>query len=389
MKRLIYILGFVGTALAVGQTASAEGARVLNASNRLRLEYDDNVFETKDNEQDSFKLIEELDLSLNANAPQTFLGLHYRPSFVYWTDRDPDDTDLNHQLDAVLNHEFTPRLSLNVKDRLRYAELPEGIADDVIVRQNDDFLYNSVNATLSTRLSPETKIDLGGRNIILKYDEDAVSQRQDYMRNVGGVVLNQQLKPTLNLVADARYEEIGYDDAEQRDSSTVFVGAGADQTFSPNLLGSLRAGYQQKDFDSAGTDSTDSPYGDVSLTLLPSPATRLTLGASFSQSETDVFPYANQERTSVYATAAHDLTAKIAGYLSATYASGDYKGEEAIAGSNVGDGTEDTLGLSARTTYAVNRNNILELGYQFTDLSSDFAREFTRNRVNVGWTFLF
>ncbi len=376
-------------ACAVAHSAFAEGANIFHASTRLRAEYDDNIFQTSRNEQDSFKFIAELNLSLNFTQPTTFFGLHYRPSFTYWEDRPGDSTDLNHHVDAVLNHEFTPRFSLSVRDRFRYAEIPEGIANDVIVREKNNFIYNSLNATLSSRLTPETRLDIGGRNIILKYDESNVGRQQDYMRNVVGASVNHQLQPTLTMVVDGRFEDISYDDADVRDSQSTFVGVGADQTFSPNLLGSIRLGYQYKDFDNAARSSVDSPYVDANVTALPSPATRLTLGAAFSQSETDVFPFANQERTRIYATAAHDITAKIAAFLSASFAYGDYKADQAAEGADVADGSEDTWQVSARATYKIDRNNILELGYQFTDLSSDFGRDFTRNRVNIGYSFLF
>lgn len=400
MKRSMVVLGVAGIVCAVAHSAFAEGASIFHASTRLRVEYDDNIFQTTRNEQDSFKFIAELSLSLNFTQPTTFLGLHYRPSFTYWEDRPGDSSDLNHQVDVVLNHEFTPRFSLSVRDRFRYAEIPEGIANDVIIREENSFIYNSLNATISSRLTPETRLDIGGRNIILQYDKSDVGNRQDYTRNVVGASVNHQLQPTLTMVVDGRFEDISYDKAKIRDSQSTFIGVGADQSFSPNLLGSIRLGYQNKDFDSAQRSSVDSPYVDANLTALPSPATRLTLGAAFSQSETDVYPFANQERTRIYATAAHDITAQISAYLSASFARGDYKADQAAAANEaedavvvvppVFDGSEDSWQLSARATYKLDRNNILEVGYQFTDLSSDFAgRDFTRNRLNIGYSFLF
>lgn len=389
MKRFIMSLGVAGFACAISQAAFAEGSRIFHSSFRLRGEYDDNIFQTSQDEEDSFKFIAELDLSLNFNQPQTFFGLHYRPSFVYWTDRPGDDSDLNHHVDLILNHEFTPRYSLSIKDRFRYAEIPEGIANDVIVREENNFIYNSLNATFSSRLNPETRFDIGGRNIVLQYDEDNIGRQQDYVRNVIGVSLSRQHLPTLTLLADARYEDLGYDDADIRDSQSAYVGIGAEQTFSQSLLGGIRAGYQYKEFDSAVRDSTDSPFVDANVTALPSPATRLTFGVAFSQTETDLFPFSNQERTRLYLNAAHDVTAKISAFLSASYAKGDFSADEAVAGSDVADGSEDTVQFSARATYQMDRNNIFELGYQFTDLDSDYDRDYTRNRLNIGWSFLF
>lgn len=383
-------LGVMIVVAATVHTAEAqrEGGDSLHVYNRLRIEYDDNIFQEENDEDDSLKIIEEVDLSFNANLPQSFIGLHYKPSFVYWNDRD-DDTDLHHAFDAILNHNFSSRLSIGIKERFRLAEVPEEINNGFTIREENDYIYNSINGTLTAKLSPATKVDLGGRHMLLQYDDEGIGAQQDYTRYVGGVSLTHELKPTTTVIADARIEDIAYDDSEGRDATSLYIGAGVDQTFSPSLLGTLRAGYQQKDFDAAGTDSADSPYFDASFTLLPVPSTRLTLGTAFSQSDTDVFPFANQERLRFYATLAQEVTAKVDAFLSASYADGDYKAEEAASGSAVSDGNEEVVNVSLRATYEVNKNHVLEAGWQLVDLDSDFGRTFTRNRVNVGWSLVF
>lgn len=383
-------LGVMIVAAATAHTAWAqsEGGDSLHVYNRLRIEYDDNIFQEENNEDDSLKIVEEVDLSFNVNLPQSFIGLHYKPSFVWWDDRS-DDTDLHHAFDAIFNHNFSSRLSIGIKDRFRLAEVPEEINNGFTIREENDYIYNSINGTLTAKLSPETKVDLGGRHILLQYDDDGIGRQQDYNRYVGAVSLTHELKPTTTVLADARVEEIAYEDSEGRDATSYYVGVGVDQTFTPNLLGAIRAGYQQKDFSAAGTDSTDSPYVDASFTLLPVPSTRLTLGTAFSQSETDLFPFANQERLRFYATLAQEVTAKIDAFLSAGYADGDYKAEEAASGFDESDGNEEVITVSLRATYEVNKNHVLEAGWQLVDLDSDFGRTFTRNRVNLGWSLVF
>jgi hypothetical protein len=55
--------------------------------------------------------------------------------------------------------------------------------------------------------------------------------------------------------------------------------------------------------------------------------------------------------------------------------------------STVVEGDEEVLRLSAQATYEVNRSNSLEIGWQWTDLTSDVRSydEFSRNRAHVGW----
>ncbi len=97
MKRIKYgalalglVLALPGDVLAVG----ALGSKWFQLNNRIRVEYDDNVYSTDAEEQDSLKFLVEPELFFNFNLEQTFLSLRYRPQFVWWSDREPDDTSL-------------------------------------------------------------------------------------------------------------------------------------------------------------------------------------------------------------------------------------------------------------------------------------------------------
>ena len=378
------------TGMAVALTlpvvaSAAESARNFHVVNRFRAEYDDNYTQTENNEQDSFKFIEQVDLMYNLNLDQTFLSLRYEPSFVYWTDRDDDDNDLHHAFDGILNHAFTPRLSLSLKDTFRFAENPELMDREAVVRQSNDYTYNTGNAALSYLLSEQTRVEAAGRIVTLTYDDDEVGDYGDYDIYVGGLTLRHAWKPETALLGEARYEDLQYAN-DLRDSQTIYVGAGAEHTFNPSFLGSLRAGLQSREFDSTVRDSKDTPYVDASVTLLPTPATRISSGVSYSQYETDIAPYASQERTRFYVSLAHDLTARISGYLTGAYTDGEYDRDETPTG-DVTDGSEERVQVSARATYKVNMAHHLELGYQFNDLSSDLRNDYTRNRVNVGWVW--
>ncbi len=119
---------------------------------------------------------------------------------------------------------------------------------------------------------------------------------------------------------------------------------------------------------------------------LPPPAPRLPSGVIFSQYESNISPSASQERTRLFASLAHDVTARVSGFLTGAYTLGKYDQEDVPETTDVAaDGDEDTVQVSARATYQVNRLNHLELGYQFLDVSSDIRTEYSRNRVNVGW----
>ncbi len=379
-----------------GAAQAAEGAKPYQINNRLRVEYDDNIYQTDTNKTDSFKIIEEVELLVNFSLEKTFVSLRYRPSFVWWDKREPDETDFQNEVDLVINQKFTPRLTLSVVDTLRRGELPELIDHEVIVREQDDFWYNTVNATLGIVLRPPTILELSGRYIFLKYDSDVVATNEDFDLLVGGMTLRHSLVPQSTVLADLRAEQVEYEGVD-RGSKTISAGLGWEQIFSPNFIGSLRGGYQNKQFNLDELGSESSPYADLVFTVLPSPKTRVSAGVQYSLFETDVYPFANQTRAQVFASLAYDITARVSWYLTGAFTQGQYALDDAVEPGIMKDADEDIYQASTRLTYKMNRNNWLEAGWQFVDFrshlqrvdGSDLRQSFTQNRLDLGWKIQF
>lgn len=387
-KTLLFAIGFAFTAtmfLSLAEAADGQGSKWFQVNNRLRLEYDDNYNQSTDNEQDSLKLIEELELFFNIYMDQTFVSLRYRPQFVWWDDREGDDTDLHHDVDFVMNHSFTPRLGLNLKDTFRIGESPEIIEDGVIIREKDDFTYNSFNGTIGYLLSTETRFEAAGRHVMLQYDEGLVAEREDYTIVTAGANLRHQLVPETSIQGELRLEEISYDEND-RGSESLQAGGALEHAFSPGFLGGVRGGYMQRSFE-ADIDDETTPYADASVTLLPSPETRVSSGIGYTLRETDVFPYASQNRLSFLASIAHNFTSRLGLFLSATYYVSELDGQQA-AGEELEDfpdGEETGIQLSSKLSYRINRSNTVELNWQFVDLDTDVREDYVRNRMSVGW----
>lgn len=383
--------------LALASPAFAESPIHLN--NRLRLGYDDNVYQAGEatasdgsvithEETDSFRIIEEIEALVNLNLQRTYLGLRYRPSFVWYSDRDNDDTDFLHDVDLNFVQKITPALALSISDTLRASQLPELQDENYVVRAKDDNYYNSALATLSYNVRPETRLDLSGRYILLRYTEEA-NENDNYYSAVGGLTLRQQLASRTTLMGDLRYQTVVYDEAEEafnRDANSVFAGLGAEQTFNPKLLGSLRAGVEQRMYDNDAADDNTQPYGELSMTFLPTPATRITGAASYSIYESDVASYLSQNRTYLSLSFAHDFTTKLNFYLSGAYSLNQYEADYALEAGAV-DADEKSFLVSARLAYRINRINWLEVGYQFIKLDSDLVNResYDRNRFDIGW----
>ncbi|NLB66602.1 MAG: outer membrane beta-barrel protein [Lentisphaerae bacterium] len=405
MKRF-HILTVAGLLLALAASSALVQADTspIHVNNRLRLGWDDNVYQVDDpsasglKRKESFRIIEEIEVLANLNFERTYLGLRYRPSLIWYEDRDNKSTDVLHDLDFNFIHNFSPSLVLSLSDTLRASQLPELQDENFVVRQDDDNIYNSAVATLAYTLRPATRIDLSGRYILLKYTESdyvdksgaLVSHDDDnYYSVVGGLTLHQQLASQTALMVDGRYQALRYPDARDtynRDADSLFAGVGIEQTFSPQLIGRLRAGVEHRTYDYSGVSDNTCPYGEASVTYLPTPATRITGSASYSLYESDISGYLSQERFYGALSLAHDFTAKLNFYISGAYALNNYEQDYSFDQSRR-SGDEDTFLISTRLSYRLNRINWFEVGYQFVMLDSDLAgrESYKRNRVDVGW----
>ena len=396
MKQIqLFIVAGLLFALAVPALAVSADSPI-HMNNRIRLGFDDNIYQSDDlpelgrTPQDSFRVIEEIEMLVNLNLERTYLGLRYRPSVIWYDKREPSSTDFLNDLDVNFIHNFSPSLALSLSDTLRSGELPELQDGNYIVREKDDNSYNSAMATLSYNLRPETRVDLSGRYITLVYDSDSPAKdNNDYYSMVGGLTLRQQLASRTTVMGDLRFQTLTYNEANvdnNRDAETVFAGVGLEQTFSPQMLGSLRGGVESRAYDNELFDDNTAPYVEASATFLPTPATRITGAASYTIYESDVDRYLSQNRTYLSLSAAHDFSAKLSFYISGAYTLNAYEQDYALD-EDLGDADENSFLLSARLAYRVNRINWIEAGWQYVQLDSDVTNResYQRNRIDIGW----
>jgi len=375
---------WAGIAVAAEDADAVNHARDFQVRLRLRAEYDDNIYERND-AQDSFKFIVEPEAIYNATLSRGFLTLRYRPSFVYWTDRDGNDSDLHHELSLDVSHDATPRLTLALKEAFLYAEQPELMDRGVVISEKDSYIYNRLNGDASYRVSDTSRFDLGARHTLLRYEQDDVAKLEDYDIVALGGTYRRASGADTTWLGELRYESISYDGPD-RGSDSIYGGAGVEQSFTKDLLGTIRGGAQGKTFTADAIDDQVSPYVDGSLTYLPSPRTRLTAGGGYSMFEADVFPYASQDRLLAYLSASHDLTARVSLFGSVSYQVSDYSADQSIDNELQSiDGTENIVQFSGRASYKVNRSNWIEASYQYLNLDSDLRSDFDRSRVSVGW----
>lgn len=400
MSRLTYPIAVIIAALA-GSTVNAaeESTTGFDAINRVRFEYDDNIREATSEKEDSFKIIEELELMYNINTEATLLGLRYMPSFVWFENRDEDETDIHHQFDASLQQSLSDSLSFSLKDIFRRAELPELIEGTGVVRENNDYNYNSINAALDMDLSPSLTLKGEGRHIFLSYDDDAVADSSDYDQVVGGLSLISSINARSLLAGEATYDSTDYDDGVRSYASTQ-LGLSLERQLSETSFLNVRGGYEIRTFDEDGIDDANSPYFSGGLAFNASEATKLNLGVGYYLAQTPTSAFASQEKTVFSVGVDQALSADLSLNVAASYALGSYDGDyatsAAVAETDL-NAEDKVLRLGAQLAYAVNPANTVEVGWQYVDYDTDLSgteasageslglRDYERNRLSLGW----
>jgi hypothetical protein len=385
---LVYLLA-AGLVLPAVAWAQDGGGQSLTIFNRLGVEYDDNIRQTETDESDSLKVTEEIQLMFNLNLGNTLLSARYRPSFTWWENRDEDSSDFYHDLTALLNHRFSERLTLGVKNNFVVAQLPEAIEGGNIVRQEGDYSYYNLESALMVGVSPVSRLDVTAGYRMLSYDDDNVALQQDYDAVKAGVTFRHNLVPETALLAVGGVEDFSYDEPGSLDRGAMSYqgGVGVQHTFSPNFLADVTAGYMNRDFEDDRLDDESVPFLNAKATLSPSPDTRITLGAEYSLLEADIFPYAAREALTLRTAVGFDVTARVTLNVSASYSDYSYDAANALPNGvdPVADGSEDVLRFAAGAAYKLNRSNWLEASWSTSSLSSDLREDYDRNRIALAW----
>jgi hypothetical protein len=355
--------------------------------------YDDNVTTFQPDKQGTGYTSGSIKADYEFGSPRTRFSLETIVGATYFWDHvgnvggDNNDYDITTNLRISLLHKASARLTLTMAVYLAYQTEPDFTLTQGVNHRVGNYFITSdrfgASYSWTPRFSTRTSYNLNA----LHYDDSAVGQFSDRFENTFGNEFRFLLLPPTTLVAEYRIQISSYVHESIRDSVSQYFLAGVDHEFNPRFRGTFRAGVQFRDYEEG--NSRTSPYFEGSLSYAFGKQTSIIWTSRYSIEDADV---ATQQGRETYRTGLHgayDFTPRIRGLLGINYNHDDYQSFNSSGAVNTGF-TEDLFDIGLSFRYSVTRYFGVEVGYNYTDLSSDqLFREYSRNRYWAGLNVTF
>ncbi|MDB6125374.1 MAG: hypothetical protein JWQ71_4367 [Pedosphaera sp.] len=423
----IITLGAVGVQTADAQFLAAGAEKPWSVSGTLRGFYDDNYNTQPDGPSrvDSFGFEIRPAATLNLSLPQTTLSLSYVYDMKYYDDRPRNKADHSHDFEVFVNHNFSPRYSLDFTDSFVIAQEPE-VLDRTLstpLRSNGNNIRNNGVFNFHAEMTELLGFVFGYSNSFFDYEENAGNlplgnpgpSRSALLDRIEHLVtLNSRwhVRPETTGILGYQFGAVDYISNESigstppifvppatiipgrpiaastRNNYSHYLYIGVDHNFRRDLIASAKVGGQYTDYYNDPTGKTSlNPYADLSLSYSYMDGGTLVVGFRHSRNPTDVAtPSANevtqdQESSALYGTIVQKITPKLTGTLTGQFQYSTFNGGAA-------NNQSDTIYLlGVNLAYQFTHYLSAELGYNYDKLDSAIgARTFDRNRVYLGVT---
>lgn len=451
MNKIVASVGMV----ALGASGLQASAAVLDVAGQkpwsigasLRGFYDDNVNSVSSGypfgpgqQRDSFGFEISPSLNLAWAVEQTSLTFAYVYSLKYYEEKPINNTDhydQTHTFNFDLEHTFSPRYQASVKDAFVLGQEPDvlraGNINNSFQRVPGDNIRNTGTITFNAALTPVIGLEAGYQNNYADYAANTavfdalgnvtqpslagVLNRMEHTFHLDG---RWEWKPKTIVIVGYQFVEVDYTGnqaigvnpnpggppfsaygtnlfSDVRNNRSQLGYLGLDQTFSPELSASVRAGGRYNDYYNDPTSQNEpSPYFTGSLHYTYGIESYLEVGTSYDRSATDLFGISTTGSQTTITTDAqtlglwvswnHRITPKLHGSILAQFQDNVYQG---------GSFNNETdlfylLGINLR--YNFTTHFAAELGYNYDRLDSNSSlnaqiptgRSFDRNRIYLG-----
>lgn len=348
--------------------------------------YDDNVATAPNNRQSSAFTNGNVILDYTFGDPRLQLTLNAGAGATYYFSHiSTQNYDIDLKGALAMTYKASPRLTLGGSLLIAYLTEPSFQYAGGINSRNGNYLYTTDRAFLeyawSRRFATRTAYSFGAFN----YDNNSVGAFSNRVSNVFGNEFRFQMVPTTNLVAEYRFGIVTYDNSFLN-SETHYALGGIDHVFNPRLTATFRGGAEFRSYDNDG-DRTG-PYfeGNVNYALGRRTSVSWITRYGIEEPDTPVSQSRTTLRTGLQTK--FSVTSRVETALDLFYVHDDY--HSLPNGPPIGAFSENTFDIGFTVKYALNNMFAAQLGYHFTDASSDSpGRGYSRNRVSGGLSVTF
>ncbi len=437
MKKMVASVGLVALS-ASGLQAALDGmgvpsdtGRFWSVSATLRGFYDDNINTAPNNaslppgvSRGSAGYEISPALFLSVPLEQTSIGLSYIYSFKYYQNKPEGQSqyyDMTHVLNAALNHAFSERYQISVKDSFVIGQEPDilraGNTYNTFQRIPGDNNRNYGVINFSGQLTPLFGFELGYANTLYNYADSAWTiGPTGFVTGSNAGLLNEmdqtvhldgrfQIQPQTIGVIGYQFRAVDYTAGQPIGGNVLVPGSivmsdsrnfyghyiyvGLDHNFRPDLTGSFRAGGNYNDYYNSGGQNNLSPYALVSLRYTYLPESYLEVGYTYDFNTSANFGSVNQPgnltlgaySSSLYATLHHRITPKLHGSIYGQFQNNLYYG------GIYNNDSQQYWVLGLQLEYQFNRYFSAQVGYDYDNVGGDIPNQnYDRNRVYIGVT---
>jgi len=407
---VVFLFSFSFCAIAAGEkeiegTGKISGdifekrGRYYHAFLSLYGAYDDNIFNTDEDEESDFITVISPGFQLVfpatrvkplsiGTATTTSGGLVYdrfeAPGFqqfqsylaynprVFVYAENTDENTVNHEFQGSLQYNLRGGLSFNLVDRF----VQDFDRDEAgVSTETDTFRSNLANLIVSYAITEKTLFRIDYGNFIVFYT-DAKNEDRNRVDNAGSGYLFFKIRSKTSLFAQYNIIDISYDEDSIRDSREQRLLGGVYWNLTEKTKGSFRVGYGLREFDDTQIEDGEGIVFEARLDYQVTVKTSLGFGAFHRNEETPDLTADYVVTTSTTATYRQKLTDKFTFGFELLYRNEDYQGGVAKERSDQFFSASPSIKyafrdwLSAGFTYGFRKRN-----------SNDEAFDYTGNRV--------
>lgn len=292
------LLGFLSIVAVFSLFAEDAGAVKLGPVEvhpyvELNSVYDDNIFVQNSNEVEDWYFLISPGLLVQHIHGDNHYELEYRADIYRYVDTGAANDVEDHNLRAAISINRPSGLSFSLNDLAKRGHEPRSESNFGVVSLNEVNRYwsNDADIEVAYKFSDRFKLAAAYKNYFIEYDLDTQKFR-DRVDNGVGATLYYRFMPKTSLLMQGIYKNVDHLEdnlpaAIRLDSNEYWAMAGLTWDITDKSTGTVKGGYEWKQFDSSGSRDFHSPVYIVSINHRFTPKTSFTLSGLRQASETD------------------------------------------------------------------------------------------------------